>query len=348
MVFVRGDVPSVAAVSQCLSDFARISGLHANPAKTSIYFGGVDEAIRKQIGDLTGYSEERFPFRYPGTGNLLSYAGKLQLITSVLFGLENCWCSALLLPKIVAKLVNELCKNYFWGIPNGKRKMIFQSWKSICSPWSEGGFNIKELLSWNKALLSRWIWLLTQNREGIWDKWSRDYNMMGSSIWVTCSKPHHAGSWRAILKTRDCLLAIAGNSADAQSVLNSCVLRGHFLVRRAYDIFRTKHQKLGWTRVLSCSEILPKHRVCTFQAVQKVLSTVDRISFRGYPLVNWCCLCKCASESHRHLFFHCQYSQHVRRLMLPWLGFPSSWSSFDLKNWLYKLLLARPNERLPS
>ncbi|XP_074277508.1 uncharacterized protein LOC141601139 [Silene latifolia] len=272
------------------------------------------------------------------TGNLLSYVGELKLINSVLFGLENYLCSALLLPKIVTKLVNKLCKDYFWGIPTGKRKMIFQSWKSVCFPWSEGGLNIKELMSLNKALLSRWVWLLTQDRVGIWDQWSRDYNMLGSFIWTTKSKPHHAESWRAILKTRDYLLDIAENQNAAQAILNSCVLRGHFIVRKAYDIFRPKHQKLGWTRVLSCPEILPKHRVCTYQADQKVLFTIDRISSRGYPLVNWCCLCKCASESHRHLFFRCQYSQHVRRLMLQWLGFPSSWSALDLKDWLYRLL----------
>ncbi|XP_074290544.1 uncharacterized protein LOC141617259 [Silene latifolia] len=161
---------------------------------------------------------------------------------------------------------------------------------------------------------------------------------MGASFLTSKSKPHHDESWRAILKVRDYLLDTTGDQNAAQVMLNSCVLKGHFVVRKAYDIFWTKHQKLGWTRVLSYSEILPKHRICIFQATQKVLSTVDRISTRGYPLVNWCCLCKCALESHRHLFFRCQYSQHVRRLMLQWLGFHGSWSALDLKDWLYRLL----------
>ncbi|XP_074318872.1 uncharacterized protein LOC141655704 [Silene latifolia] len=130
------------------------SGPHDNLSKTSIYYGGVSQEVKSQIGTLIGYSEEQFSIRYLGitmnpgrlapgmfqamvdkiqasikhwTGNLLSYAGKMQLINSVLFGLENFWCSALLLPKVVAKLVNKLCKNYFWGTPSGQRKMTFQS-----------------------------------------------------------------------------------------------------------------------------------------------------------------------------------------------------------------------------
>ncbi|XP_074305891.1 uncharacterized protein LOC141641113 [Silene latifolia] len=165
---MRGDVPSIVAVATFLYEYAKVSGLYANPYKTSVYYGGVSQEVKYQIGALTGYSEDQFPFRYLGitmnpgrlargmfqamvdkvqasiqhlTGNLLSYVGKLQLINSVLFGLENYWCSTLLLPKVVAKLVNKLCKNYFWGTPSGQRKTTFQSWGSIFALWQEGGFN---------------------------------------------------------------------------------------------------------------------------------------------------------------------------------------------------------------
>ncbi|XP_074291410.1 uncharacterized protein LOC141618203 [Silene latifolia] len=254
--------------------------------------------------------------------NLLSHAGKMQLINSVLFGLENFWCSALLLPQVVIKLVNKLCKNYFRGTPTGQRKMTFQSWGSICAPWQKGGFNIKELLSWNKALISKWLWLLTQGRGGIWVAWTMSYVTVDSSIWTVQSKPHFAESWRAILKVRDHLLVIAGNQQGAQAALNSCVLKGEFVVSKAYNLFRKKRIKLGWTKALICLELLPKHKVCVIQATQQVLSTLDKISARGYPMVNWCCLCETTWESHRHLFFRCSYSKNLCRLMMSWLVIP--------------------------
>ncbi|XP_074306171.1 uncharacterized protein LOC141641408 [Silene latifolia] len=304
-------------------------------AKTSIYYGGVAEDVRKQIGVLTGYSEEQFPFRYLG---VTLNPEKLQLINSILFGLENYWCSDLLLPKVVVNLINKLCKDYFWGTQPGKHKMIFQRWHSICSPWQEGGFNINELLSWNKALICKWLWLLSQNRDGIWDKLTKDYNMLDASIWTAQCKPHHAESWRAILKVRDSLLGLVGDQVAVQDVLDSSVLKGRFVISKVYDKLRQKHSKLGWARVLSYPEILPKHKISLIQAAQQVLSTVDKISARGYHLVNRCCLCEGALESHRHLFFRCPFSQAVRRLMLHWLGLTGSWSALALKNWLYRLL----------
>ncbi|XP_074265635.1 putative mitochondrial protein AtMg01250 [Silene latifolia] len=46
MIFIRGDVPSISAVTDSLQKFALLSGLHANNEKTSIYFGGVSNCQR--------------------------------------------------------------------------------------------------------------------------------------------------------------------------------------------------------------------------------------------------------------------------------------------------------------
>ncbi|XP_074282999.1 uncharacterized protein LOC141607544 [Silene latifolia] len=58
MVFVRGDVPSVKAVKKALTDFALLSGLHANMDKTSIFFGGVSQDIKTEILAATGFTIE--------------------------------------------------------------------------------------------------------------------------------------------------------------------------------------------------------------------------------------------------------------------------------------------------
>ncbi|XP_074300962.1 uncharacterized protein LOC141632303 [Silene latifolia] len=276
MVFMRGDTPSVAAVATCLDSFASISGLYANPAKTNIYYGGVDDEVKRQINALTGYIEDAFPFRYLGitlnpgrltssmfnmmvdkiqgsihhwSGNLLSYAGKLQLINAVVFGLENFWCSVLLLPSHIIKLVNKLCKDYFWGTCGQQRRMVFKSWSSICKPCIEGGYNVKELLSWNKALLCKWVWQLTQNRDNILVSWCRSYNLNGHTIWEAQPKIRHAESWRDIIKIKNYLLQAAGSVTNAQRMLDSCVKNGNFCVGKAYHIFRDKGRNTRWAEV---------------------------------------------------------------------------------------------------
>ncbi|XP_074288882.1 uncharacterized protein LOC141614029 [Silene latifolia] len=215
--------------------------------------------------------------------------------------------------------------------------MSYKSWNSICAPWDEGGFNVKELLSWNKALLSKWIWQLSTHRDILWDSWSRTYNLKGKSIWDGHALTCHGESWRDIIKVKDALIELAGSKAAALSMLNSCVSHGKFRVGRAYSLFRHCRPKLRWTTPLRSDSILPKHRICAIQAVQHQLATVDNINRRGLMLVNRCCLCMAAQESHRHLFFRCSFSQQVRRNMLAWLGVSGSSSDIDIKNYLYKI-----------
>ena len=91
-----------------------MSGLDINVVKSSIYFGGVGESVKLAILHLTGFLEGSFPFRYlevplsphrlltsqfsplqqklessiqSWMGKHLSYAGRLELIRSVLHGM---------------------------------------------------------------------------------------------------------------------------------------------------------------------------------------------------------------------------------------------------------------------
>ncbi|XP_074282651.1 uncharacterized protein LOC141607190 [Silene latifolia] len=116
LVFTRGDLPSVKGVAKCLEFFSELSGLHANPAKTDLYFGGVADGIRDLILAETGFSAGEFPFKYLGlplfnaritqdmyqplldkikarimhwANNSLSYAGKTLLGHDLWFATTN-------------------------------------------------------------------------------------------------------------------------------------------------------------------------------------------------------------------------------------------------------------------
>ncbi|XP_074299592.1 uncharacterized protein LOC141630726 [Silene latifolia] len=169
MIFTRGDVPSVAAVKLILNQLAGVSGLHAIIEKTKIYFGGVHPNVKEAILPGTRFSDGQFPFRYLGvplspsrlsmtifdslipkikhviqhwSTHLLTYAGRVQLLSYVVLGLETFWCSCILLPQEVLKKINKLCKDFFRGIPFEGKRMVFKKWQDICLPWVAGGFNI--------------------------------------------------------------------------------------------------------------------------------------------------------------------------------------------------------------
>ncbi|XP_074299343.1 uncharacterized protein LOC141630419 [Silene latifolia] len=151
-VFTRGDLPSIQAVAHCLDQFSKLSGLHANPAKTGLYMGGVADDVRKVILDATGFTMGAFSFRYLGlplfntritqdmyqplldkiksrimhwANHSLSYAGKALLVNFVIFGVNNFWGESVLLPKGIAKRITKLCKNFLWGIADGSRRHVF-------------------------------------------------------------------------------------------------------------------------------------------------------------------------------------------------------------------------------
>ena len=114
LLLCRGDRSSVNVLHQQLLVFGRTSGLDINASKSSIYFGGVDDRVKIQILQDTGFLEGSFPFRYLGVplsphrllasqfspllqrleaafqswmGKHLSYVGRLELLKSVIQGM---------------------------------------------------------------------------------------------------------------------------------------------------------------------------------------------------------------------------------------------------------------------
>ena len=114
MLFARGDPPSVRILWDALLTFGNMSGLRANPQKSSIYMTGIADRDMTEIFDITGIQRGDLPVRYLGisllagrllvmhyrpfidriaqqiglwTATSLSFAGRLQLITTVLQGI---------------------------------------------------------------------------------------------------------------------------------------------------------------------------------------------------------------------------------------------------------------------
>ncbi|XP_074293053.1 uncharacterized protein LOC141619954 [Silene latifolia] len=291
-----GDVPSVTAVLETLNDFSNWSGLSANTDKTDIYFGGVPDDIKHQILMHTGFSEGTFPFRYLGiplhssrnsfdnygalinkiqthlhhwTTNFFSYAGRAQLLNSN-----------------VVKLINKLCKNFFWNQEDGHRKLLFKSWSDICSPWNEGGVDIKELLSWNKTVLAKWIWILDSQQEGLWSTWTAAYYFSTDTIWSIKSKDHLSESLKSIIAVREEILCHAHSPVAASNLLHSWTLKGKFNIAKAYHWFRKHKPILDWAPALHHQFVIPSNRVLTTLALQHKLPTLDNLACRGFHLLN--------------------------------------------------------------
>lgn len=190
-MFSRGDQESAAMLFDCFQMFSSVSGLIENQGKSTVYFGGVNEDIHEQILQYTGFKKGELPFKYLGiplctkkvsvnqcqsliekivgrintwTKKFLSYAGRLQLVQSILTSIQTFWSEIILLPKKVIQKVETICKRFLWtGNIQHKGKALV-AWEKVCKPKSAGGLNIIETHTWNKVAILKQLWNLQKRR----------------------------------------------------------------------------------------------------------------------------------------------------------------------------------------
>ena len=84
---------------------------------TKLKRGDCEELIRKISGRITSWNSK-----------FLSYAGRIQLINSVLYGIQSYWSSMFILPKSVLKELEKLMNHFLWNGDVSKNHGINLSW----------------------------------------------------------------------------------------------------------------------------------------------------------------------------------------------------------------------------
>uniref|UniRef100_A0A803PV51 Reverse transcriptase domain-containing protein n=1 Tax=Cannabis sativa TaxID=3483 RepID=A0A803PV51_CANSA len=147
MIFCKGNENSVRFIHEAFTLFCDTTYLKANMNKSAIYFGGVNEVTKRAILNLMNMEEGSFPLRYLGVklrltnwktsdcgcildkvnlklnnwaSKFLSFAGRAQLIHSVLLGIRKFWMNLFILPKKVTAAIDKSYRDFLWGV-NGNR-----------------------------------------------------------------------------------------------------------------------------------------------------------------------------------------------------------------------------------
>ena len=138
------------------------------------------------------------------TTRFLSFAGRLQLIQSVLFGIQGFWTSILYLPKRVLLKVEQLIRAFLWKGPELSKGGAKVAWEELTNPKNEGGIGLKKLEDWNKACLAKYLWTIClHNPTSNWATWARANLLRGRSIWEIKALANCSWIWRKLLKMRD-------------------------------------------------------------------------------------------------------------------------------------------------
>lgn len=230
MLFCHGDKVSASVIRRALDEFCLSSGLRPNMNKSTIYFGNVTEVVKQKIKLVMPFNEGILPVKYLGIpldsnriarsdctmllesvkrridcwqNKQLSFAGRLQLIASVLSSLNVYWASIFILPKGICDDIDKMLKRFLWHTNEGKSFKFSVSWKEVCMQKSEGGLGLKSLHIWNEALMAKHLWNVISNKDSLWVKWVNGQWLKGDSIWVSKPNQDNSWSWRQILSLRD-------------------------------------------------------------------------------------------------------------------------------------------------
>jgi len=94
----------------------------------------------------------------------------VTFINSVLTAIPIYFFSFFRVPSKVIVKLEAIQRKFLWGGAHEHRKIAWVDWKTICLPKDKGGLGIKDLRTFNAALLGKWRWELFHKQKVPWAK----------------------------------------------------------------------------------------------------------------------------------------------------------------------------------
>ncbi|KAG7536617.1 hypothetical protein ISN44_As13g005530 [Arabidopsis suecica] len=229
MVFTDGSPQSLRGILAVFDDFACKSGLNINVMKSSLFTAGRGKLQLQREAERVGLAICELPIRYLGlsfttkalsrtdyepliekirnklaswTCRNLSYAGRVQLIKSVIVSITNFWSSVFCLRKRCYREIESMCSTYLWsGSPNDHTKAKV-AWEDICVPKNEGGLGIRRLHEVSRVFSLSLIWKILSGSNSLWVAWVNHYLIRPGTFWDVKSTTLRSWQWRKLLKLR--------------------------------------------------------------------------------------------------------------------------------------------------
>ncbi|XP_020272595.1 uncharacterized protein LOC109847767 [Asparagus officinalis] len=318
LLFSRADLCSIMKISACFQEFSLVSGLEANPEKCSVYFSGIEDNLKYnlkyQICDFLGFKEGVLPMKYLGLplntkrlsyldcssligkiqnqfqfwqkNRKLSYAGKLEMIKSVILGIQTFWMSNYILPIKVLEKIDNLCSGFLWS-----QKIHLTSWGTICQGKEHGGLGIFAAREWNYAAAAKLLWMVHLKKDLLW---IHENYLKNQNIWIIQPRVNDSWMWKKLLKVRYILVSKFGNVEGMKNTINGCCYIGKVLLSTMYRSLIQPAPRVIWHNTVLDGFLYPKHSFTLWLTCHSRLLTKDRLCRMGILNTNLsnCMLCQ--------------------------------------------------------
>ncbi|CAN1177469.1 LINE-1 reverse transcriptase homolog [Linum perenne] len=341
LIFTKANEEAIKGVTEILREFHSYSGLQFNPDKSTIYMAGIQGVEAERLVRISGFVEENLPFKYLGmpltAGKLrrcdckalvdkitrrvtdwkarkLSYAGKVQLIDTVLGGTLQYWMSNFVLPSSLIKEVEKICSSFLWGFEVGQGKAKV-AWNIVAMPKAEGGLGVKDFRSWNSANIIRHIWAILSQAGSLWIAWLNAYRLKGRSFWLVRST---SGSWhwKRLLKLREVIRSYVSNDEDGDLLWNGKIM-SKFKLAEVWEVIRVKGNAVSWYSLIWTGFVIPRRSITAWIILNDRVATRDKIKKWNPGIDTSCELCQNAEETRDHIFTECVFAVHLMQQLLP-------------------------------
>ncbi|XP_021734864.1 uncharacterized protein LOC110701538 [Chenopodium quinoa] len=280
-----------------------------------MYCCNVEQTEKIKLLQNSGFCEGTLPFKYLGVNvgtkklsrddcqclidkitarircwgcRSLSYAGRTQLVNSVLMSLHIYWASIFVIPKAVLDGVAAICRNYLW------------EGKVVCK--KKGGLGVQNSYNWNIAAIGKQIWNISQKKDSLWLRWVNEMYWKGRT-WKRFQCAHNTSwNWKHLWWVKDKLkTGYVGNSWSGNP--------NGYTIASGYNWLEIQYSNVKWGDWVWNKLNIPRHKfVCWLIMWRRIRVRVHlyKIGVINNPS---CPLCDDGEETVDHLFFECDYSR---------------------------------------
>nr|XP_017239981.1 PREDICTED: uncharacterized protein LOC108212778 [Daucus carota subsp. sativus] len=233
-LFCKGESQSINLLLDAVMQFSTWSSLNLSPSKCRGFFCNVPENIINDTLQRYGFSRGALPITYLGlplitsrlnnqictpliqkictkidcwTTRILRYSGRLQLLNTVLQGVQGYWSMYLFLPKSVLKRLQSIFAKFLWAGNLDAKCQYKVAWSDCCYTKDEGGLGIRDLFLCNSAAILYQVWRLSQpDPTSLWLIWVHSCFLKHKAFW-TAKLPYKCPwSLRKIFNSRSLAL----------------------------------------------------------------------------------------------------------------------------------------------
>ncbi|XP_062113284.1 uncharacterized protein LOC133824418 [Humulus lupulus] len=158
--------------------------------------------------------------------------------------------------------------------------------------------------------IGKYVWAIANKEDNLWVKWIHTVYIKQEDWWAYKAPSSSSWYWKQIVRVKD------GLKETYQGIVLSWP---YYNIAKLYNLMKNKTETRWkfssiWDRLG-----IPKHKFVDWLVLMQRMPTKDRLFRFGITEDSLCVICGQYVESHRHLFFECQFSKSCQASILTWL-----------------------------